>query len=102
VGDYGQYPNKFLYDFCLVGRPLYYEYMRLEILYKGLDSTGEATIEELIEANHLYRMYGDAWRLANPVDYIEGDDDDLQRDKKYQLLGDAVTEMEHNTFHLFK
>ena len=97
--DYEQYPNKFLFDFCAVGKPLYYEYMRLEILYRGLESTGDATMEELIKANHLKRERGSDWRAANP------DDESLDGcggDKEWLKLCDAEEEMELNAYHLFK
>ena len=97
--DYEQYPNKFLFDFCAVGKPLYYEYMRLEILYRGLESTGDATMEELIKANHLMRERGSDWRAANP------DDESLDGcggDKEWLKLCDAEEEMELNAYHLFK
>ena len=97
--DYEQYPNKFLFDFCAVGKPLYYEYMRLQILYRGLDSTGDATMEELIKANHLKRERGSDWRAANP------DDESLDGcggDKEWLKLCDAEEEMELNAYHLFK
>ena len=97
--DYEEYPNKFLFDFCAVGKPLYYEYMRLKILYRGLDSTGGATMEELIKAYHLMRKRGSDWRAANP------DDDSLVGcggDKEWLKLCDAKEEMELNAYHLFK
>ena len=97
--DYEQYPNKFLFDFCAVGKPLYYEYMRLQILYRGLDSTGDATMEELIKANHLKRERGSDWLAANP------DDESLYGccdDKEWRKLCDAEEEMELKAYHLFK
>ena len=92
---YEQYPNKFLYDFCVVGKPLYYEYKRLEILYKGLDSTGDATMKELIEINHLMKLRGSACMALNP-------DDSYDNDEEWRGLCDATEEMERNALHLFK
>ena len=84
-----------MYDFCVVGKPLYYEYKRLEILYKGLDSTGDATMKELIEINHLMKLRGSACMALNP-------DDSYDNDEEWRGLCDATEEMERNALHLFK
>ena len=89
--------NQFLFKFCAIGKPLYYEYTRLCTLGNGTEKTGDATKEELIDAFYVYRMDEYNW------DYWKGRiTKERPTEEQAALSEDGFYEIEVNALHLFK
>ena len=84
--------NQFLFKFCAIGKPLYYEYNRLCALIDDMEKTGDATKEELIDAFYVFKKN----------EYYLGYWNGRVTEEQVTLSNDGFYEVERNALHLFK
>ena len=90
--DFIEKENQFLFKFCVIGKPLYYEYNRLCALVNGTEKTGDATKEELIDAFYVFKKdeyYFNHWN-------------GIVTEERSILSEDGFYQVQINALHLFK